>query len=123
MITQYSHEKRRLNSTEKRSAPRRSEAPAETKETLTRIVLMALLLYAAFSLAAAGQALYEAENIERELRTALTAAQAENRQALEKNGQGWSAEEIEALARRRLGLVMPRDRIFLFPPPDETQAP
>lgn len=123
MITQYSHEKRRLNNAQAQPAPRREAPPTGTKETLTRIVLMALLLYAAFSLAAAGRELHAAEDIEQHFRDALTAAQAENRQAREQLEQGWSTEELEALARRRLGLVLPGDRIFLFPPEGEKQAP
>lgn len=91
----------------------------DTKETLIRIVLLALLLYAAVCLASAGRNLYAAEALEARLRAELETIERENLALDRKLEQGWSAEDLEALARERLGLVLPGDRIFRF----ETQAP
>ena len=45
----------------------------------------------------------------------LEAIEQENLAVGRKLTQGWSAEELEQLARDRLGLVLPGDRIFRFP--------
>jgi len=91
----------------------------DAKETLMRIVLLALMLYAAACLAAARRELRAAQGAEEALRLRLEAVEQENLALGRKLSEGWSAEELEQLARDRLGLVLPGDRIFRFP----TEAP
>ena len=88
----------------------------ESKENLIRIVLLSLLLYAACCLAAAGRDLRRAEDAERLRANDLEAVERENLRLRRRLEEGWSAEELEAMARERLGLVLPGDRVFLFPP-------
>ena len=49
------------------------------------------------------------------LRARLAAVEQENRTLDRRLREGFSAEELEQLARERLGLVLPGDRIFRFP--------
>ena len=94
--------------------PARGKAAPDARETLLRIVLPALLIYAALCLASTRRALYAADAEEAALRTRLEAVEQENRAMSRRLTEGWSAEELEALARERLGLVLPGDRIFRF---------
>ena len=87
----------------------------DAKETLIRIVLLALMLYAAACLGSARRELAAAQGAEEALRIRLEAVEQENLAAGRRLAQGWSAEELEQLARDRLGLVLPGDRIFRFP--------
>ena len=87
----------------------------DAKETLVRIVLLALMLYAAACLGSARRELYAAQGAEEALRLRLEAIEQENLAVGRKLTQGWSAEELEQLARERLGLVLPGDKIFRFP--------
>ena len=87
----------------------------DAKETLVRIVLLALMLYAAACLATARRELETAQSAEEALRARLEAVEQENRTVSAKLTEGWSAEELETLARERLGLVLPGERIFRFP--------
>ena len=91
----------------------------DTKETLIRIVLVALLLYAAVCLALSGRELYAAQAARTRLRQELQAAERENLTLDRKLREGLSAGELEALARERLGLVRPGDKIFRFAPAPE----
>jgi len=88
----------------------------EARETLVRIVLVALLLYAAACLSASRRALYEAGRAEQALSARLEEIEQENLAVGRQLTEGWSEEELEALARERLGLVLPGDRVFRFPP-------
>ena len=87
----------------------------DAKETLIRIVLLALMLYAAACLGSARRELYAAQGAEEALRLRLEAIEQENLAVGRKLTQGWSAEELAQLARERLGLVLPGDKIFRFP--------
>lgn len=87
----------------------------DAKETLIRIVLLALMLYAAVCLASARRELHAAEDAQELLRARLAAVEQENRTLDRRLREGFSAEELEQLARERLGLVLPGDRIFRFP--------
>ena len=71
-----------------------------TRDTLICIVLISLTLYACASVAAVGGELRAAAAVQQELRGELEA--------------GLSDEELERLARERLGLVKPGDKIFYF---------
>ena len=70
--------------------------------------------YAALCLASTRRALYAAGQEEASLCARLEAVERENRKLNQRISEGWSAEELEALARERLGLVLPGDRIFRF---------
>ena len=95
----------------------------DSKETLIRIVLLSLLLYAAVCLANLGQNLRRAEALESALAARLQTIEKDNLAVSEKLTEGWSAEELESLARERLGLVLPGDRIFHFPSDSRAQTP
>ena len=108
MIEQYSRKEF------ERGSPRRSRAGTGARETLIRIVLPSLLLYSAVCLASARRTLSAAETREVALREALETVERDNRKMGRRLESGWSAEELEALARERLGLVLPGDRVFHF---------
>ena len=79
---------------------------------LTAIVLAVLTVSAVIMLMKAQRDLTEAERLTAELTVKLQSAENENRwltQKLEKLG---TAEATEALARERLGLVLPDEIIF-----------
>lgn len=101
----------------------------DANETLIRIVLPVLLIYAAFCLASARQELYKAEEAEASLLLSLETIEQDNLAVRAKLTEGWSAEELEQLARERLGLVLPGDRVFRFKtdgresPPAKQQHP
>ena len=86
----------------------------DSKETLMRIVLVSLLLYAALSLFATGRELEQLDGMRREAQEALAALREENAQLKDSLAQDRSAEEMERLARERLGLVRPGEKIFYF---------
>jgi len=95
----------------------------EARETLVRIVLVALLLYAAACLLASRRELYAAGREEQALSARLEAIEQENLAVGRHLTEGWSEEELEALARERLGLVLPGDRVFRFPSENPEEAP
>ena len=85
-------------------------------EPLIRTVLLVLLLYAAGCLASTGREVHAAEAQARELRSRLETAERELTAAEDRLAGALSPEELEQLARERLGLVLPGDRVFRFPP-------
>ncbi len=85
-----------------------------SKETLIRIVLVSLLLYAALSLFETGRELGQLESARREAQESLAALRNENGQLRDSLSQDRSEEEMERLARERLGLVRPGEKIFYF---------
>lgn len=95
----------------------------DAKETLIRIVLPALLIYAAVCFASARRELRTADAVEVSLRLRLETIEQDNLAVSAKLTEGWSAEELEQLARERLGLVLPGDRIFRFTSDGREQAP
>ena len=84
------------------------------RETLTRIVLVALLLYSLASLLTVGRELKQAERLERQLRQQTESQQALKQDLEHKLAQGQSPEELQQLARERLGLVLPGEKLFYF---------
>ena len=92
----------------------REKTAMDAKEPLIRIVLLALLVYASLFLARARQELYAANAAEAALRARLEIIEQDNLAVSEKRAQGWSAEELEAMARERLGLVLPGEKVFRF---------
>jgi len=85
-----------------------------SKETLIRIVLVSLLLYAALSLSATRRELRQLDGTRREAQETLAALREENAQLKDSLSQDRSEEEMERLARERLGLVRPGEKIFYF---------
>lgn len=84
------------------------------RETLTRIVLVALLLYSLASLLTVGRELKQAERLEQQLQQQMETQQA-LKQALEQRlTQEQSPEELQQMARERLGLVLPGEKLFYF---------
>ena len=84
------------------------------RESLTRIVLVALLLYSLASLLTVGRELKQAERLERQLRQQTESQQALKQDLEHKLAQGQSPEELQQLARERLGLVLPGEKLFYF---------
>ena len=85
-----------------------------SRETLVRIILVALLLYSLTGFIAVGRELRQSE-----LMAARMRQQAEELRLLkadleEKIAQGQSPEEMQQLARDRLGLVLPGEKLFYF---------
>ncbi len=85
-----------------------------SKETLIRIVLVSLLLYSALSLFATRSELKQLDGTRRQAQETLAALRDENAQLKESLAQEISEEEMERLARERLGLVRPGEMIFYF---------
>ena len=86
-----------------------------TRQTLIRIVLIVLLLYAAGCLVRLGREVHTAQNTVQELGQRLASVENDNRAMRQRLDDGRTAEEWEALAWRRLGLVKPGEIVFLFP--------
>ena len=84
------------------------------RPVLLYIVAVALLLYSLAALGSAAYRLNEAEKTFAVLQEELSAAIEENRLLCEQLAAKLTDSEIEALARQRLGLVMPGERIFYF---------
>lgn len=87
----------------------------ESRGTLIRIVLVVLLLYAAGCLARQGREVHDAQSTVQALTEKLAAVEKDNRAMQERLDGGRTAEDWEALAWRRLGLVKPGEIVFLFP--------
>ena len=84
------------------------------RETLVRIVLLALLLYSLASLLTVSRELNQAERLKRQLRQQTEIQQSLKRDLERKLAQGQSPEELQELARERLGLVLPGEKLFYF---------
>ena len=84
------------------------------RETLTRIVLVALLLYSLASLLTVSRELNQAELLKRQLRQQTEIQQSLKRDLERKLAQGQSPEELQQMARERLGLVLPGEKLFYF---------
>ena len=81
---------------------------------LVPIVLLCLFLYAAASLFSSRRELTQAQALEAALERELELLQEENQRMQQKLESGFSDEEIQQLARQRLGLVLPGEKIFYF---------
>ena len=84
------------------------------RETLTRIVLVALLLYSLASLLTVGRELKQGELLRQQLLQQTEIQQSLKRDLERKLAQGQSPEELQQLARERLGLVLPGEKLFYF---------
>lgn len=94
--------------------PARRKAPMTLRETLTRIVLVALLLYSLASLLTVGRELKQAERLGQELRQQTESQQALKQELERRLAQEQSPEELQQMARERLGLVLPGEKLFYF---------
>ena len=83
-------------------------------ETLTRIVLVALLLYSLAGLLTVGRELKQGELLRQQLLQQTESQQALKQDLEHKLAQGQSPEELQQLARERLGLVLPGEKLFYF---------
>lgn len=84
------------------------------RDTLMRIVVIALLIYSLVSLAAVGRELRQLEERETTLKAELEELETENEQFRRELVEGKSDEEMMQLARARLGLVLPGEKVFYF---------
>lgn len=86
----------------------------DSQYKLLRFVLVFLLLYATAALSAAGGELGALEAEKAGLVQRLSALEAEKAQMAQRLREGLSDEELIQLARQRLGLVLPGEKIFYF---------
>ena len=84
------------------------------RETLARIVLVALLLYSLASLVTVGRELRQGELLRQQLLQQMESQQALKQDLEHKLAQGQSPEELRQLARERLGPVLPGEKLFYF---------
>mgnify|MGYP003297409597 CR=1 FL=1 len=84
------------------------------RNTLWRAVLLLLLVYALCSFASARRLLSQTVQEERRLSAELAGLEEENRRLRELLRRGPDEELLESLARERLGLVLPGEKIFYF---------
>ncbi len=84
------------------------------KNTLWRLVMLALLLYALAGFASARSRLRDVSGEEAELQEGLFQAQQELQYLQQRLNQGMDADALEAMARERLGLVLPGEKVFYF---------
>lgn len=85
-----------------------------SRDTLLRIVAVALLLYAILSAASSSARLKKLRAAEAGLRQQLATLEQERDQLEQRLAEGISDEELERLARERLGLALPGEKIFYF---------
>ena len=86
----------------------------DSQDKLLRFVLVFLLLYAMAALASAGGELRQCQAERRALAHRLCTLEAENAAMAQRLSDGISDEELIQLARQRLGLVLPGEKIFYF---------
>ncbi len=86
----------------------------QNRETIVRIVLVTLMIYALFSFASARRELEQTRQTALMLEEEYEGLTEENRQLRERLESGSDDETIEAMARERLGLVMPGETVFYF---------
>jgi len=85
-----------------------------TRDTLLRIVLISLLAYSLLSFLKVSRDVSEAENFRQHLEQKLKEEQSEEARLEAALSTGCSPEEMERLARERLGMVFPGEKIFYF---------
>ena len=83
-------------------------------ETLARLLVVIVLLYMLVSFASARVRLNAALAQERELEQSCALLREENAALRAEAAAAGSDEALEAMARERLGLVMPGERIYYF---------
>ena len=86
----------------------------QTHSVLLRIVALSVLLYSLWLFTSSMDELRQSEGMAEEKTTLLSQLQEENIRLQEKLAAIESGAGMEALARERLGLVMPDERVFYF---------
>ncbi len=84
------------------------------RNVLVRIVVLALLLYSLACLASVRIELRRTEALEQSLQQELDTLSAENAALNRRLAELDSDEQIASLARERLGMIMPGEKIFYF---------
>ena len=85
-----------------------------SRETLVRIILVALLLYSLTGFVTVSRELRQSELMAAQMRQQTEELRLLNGELEEKIAQGQSPEEMQQLARERLGLVLPGEKLFYF---------
>ncbi len=85
-----------------------------SRETLVRIILVALLLYSLTGFITVGRELRHSELMAAQMRQQAEELRLLKADLEEKIAQGQSPEEMQQLARDRLGLVLPGEKLFYF---------
>ena len=83
------------------------------KNQLAGIAITAILIYGVFSLISASVRLKKVESLNEELESEINAARQEQKSITALIENSGSDEQMEALARARLGLVKPGETIFI----------
>lgn len=94
--------------------PRGKRNEMYTRFSLLRIAAVAVLIYALAVFTSSVERLYRAEETVAALEREYDRAEEENRALKKRMESAKSAETMQALARERLGLVMPGEKIFYF---------
>lgn len=84
------------------------------RDVILRIVILALLLYSLASFASVRSDLRKTEQLAQSLKEELEQLQCENQELEEMLSGPRSDEEMRMLARQRLGMVMPGEKVFYF---------
>ncbi len=79
-----------------------------------RIILVALLLYSLTGFVTVSRELRQSELMAAQMRQQTEELRLLNGELKEKIAQGHSPEEMQQLARDRLGLVLPGEKLFYF---------
>ena len=94
----------------------------QNKGTIVRIVLVALMAYALLHFAAARAQLEQTRQLASALAAEQESLEAEKRRLTGLLEAGYDDGTMEAMARGRLGLVMPGETVFYFTKDREDQT-
>lgn len=97
-----------------RAVPAGCEVPMQNRNTILRIVALSLLLYALLSLVTVRRELVASRENTAALALELSQLREEAALLEEMTEELDSAEAMERLARERLGMVMPGEKVFSF---------
>ena len=86
----------------------------QNRRTVLCITVLALMLWSLFALYSARGELAHVRHIADTRQQELTARELENARLRAALAEGADAERMEALAREKLGLVHPGEKIFIF---------
>ena len=94
----------------------------QNKGTIVRIVLVALMTYALLHFAAAKAQLEQTRQLAGTLAEEQARLEKENQDLTQLLEAGYDEGTLEAMARERLGLVMPGETVFYFTKDREVQT-
>jgi len=86
----------------------------QTGNTIVRIIVTVLILYSVAAFGRAHMDLQRTQMTAEQLQTELAGLQLEKQSLQQKLEKLWEEDEISSLARERLGLVMPGEKVFYF---------